>query len=154
MIQRIQTLYLLIADLLIGILFFVPFAEMTSNQGRLFLFNLSGIISEGDLNGTVSQKSWPLFILAGLIVVVLSFIILQYKNRPRQKQLSFMALFLILGLAASIYFSVVKCTNLLGGHYSMKIYFLLPLVAAVFVYLAIRAIAKDEHLVKSIDRIR
>jgi hypothetical protein len=154
MIQRIQTLYLLIADLLIATLFFVPFAEMSGNQGRLFLFNLSGIISEGAANGNISQKSWPLFILACLILVFLSYIIFLYKNRMRQKRFAYLAIFLLIGFTASIYFSVWKCSNLLGGNYSIKIYFTFPLIAAVFVYLAIRGIARDEQLVKSIDRIR
>ena len=154
MIQRIQTLYLLIADLLIAVLFFVPFAEMMSNQGRSFLFNLSGIVSETDASGTISQKSWPLFVLTGLIVVLLIYVIFQYKNRVRQKQLSYLTIFLLIGLTATIYFTVWKCTNMLGGNYSMKIYASFPLVAVIFVFLAIRGITKDEHLVKSINRIR
>jgi hypothetical protein len=154
MIQRIQTLYLLIADLLIGVLFFVPFAEMMSNQGRSFLFNLSGIVSEAEASGTISQKSWPLFVLTCLIFALVIYIIFQYKNRVRQKQLSYLTIFLLIGLTATIFFSVWKCTNMLGGNYSMKIYAAFPLVAVVFVYLAIRGISKDEHLVKSIDRIR
>jgi uncharacterized membrane protein len=154
MIQRIQSLYLLIADLLIAFLFFVPFAEMMSNQGRSFVFNLSGIVSDADANGIISQKSWPLFILTCLIFALLIYVIFQYKNRVRQKQLSYLTILLLIGLTATIYFSVWKCTNMMGGNYSMKIYAAFPLVAVVFVSLAIRSISKDEHLVKSIDRIR
>ena len=154
MIQRIQTLYLFIADLLIATLFFVPFAEMTGNQGRLFLFKLTGIVAEGNANGTLVQQSWPLFILSFLIMLILTYSIFQYKNRPRQKQLSYLNIPLLLAFTASIYFSVWKCSNLLGGNYSMKIYFTFPLIAVILICLAIRGISRDEHLVKSIDRIR
>lgn len=154
MIQRIQTLYLLAADLLIAILFFVPFAEMYGKGNKLFLFYLSGIISEGTGKGEVIQKSWPLLFLTCLVLLLVNLVIVQYKNRPRQINLSWLTIVLLLGLSSSIYFSVWKCNSLLGGNYSMKISFTFPLVAAVFVLLAIRSISKDEKLVKSIDRIR
>ncbi len=154
MIQRIQTLFLLIADLLIAILFFVPFAEMYGKGSKLFLFYLSGIISEGTDKGEVIQKSWPLLFLACLILVLVNLVIIQYKSRQRQINLSLLTIVLLLGLFSSIYFSVWECNSLLGGNYSMKISFTIPLIAAIFVYLAIRRIKKDEKLVKSIDRIR
>jgi hypothetical protein len=154
MIQRIQTLYLLIADLLIVVLFFVPFAEMYGKGNKLFLFYLSGIVSEGTGKGEVIQKSWPLLFLTCLVLVLVNLVIIQYKNRPRQISLSWLTIILLLGLFSSIYFSVWKCNSLLGGNYSMKISFTFPLIATVFVFLAIRSIAKDEKLVKSIDRIR
>ncbi len=154
MIQRIQTLYLLIADVLIGLIFFLPFAEMAGKGSKLFLFYLSGIVSEGDANGLIEQKSWPLFILACVIMALLTLIILQYKNRSRQKSLSYLTVILLVGLTASLYSSIWKCNQSLGGSYSMKISFTFPLIAAVLVLLAIRAIVKDERLVKSIDRIR
>ncbi len=154
MIQRLQTLYLLIADLLIGLLFFIPFAEIAGLEGKLFLFYLSGIVSEGGSNGIIEQKSWPLFVLAIIAMVLLTLTIFQYKKRTCQIRISYITVFLLLGLFSSIYFSTWKCNQILGGTYSMKISFTFPLIAAVFVYLAIRGIAKDEHLVKSIDRIR
>ncbi|MEI6274860.1 MAG: DUF4293 domain-containing protein [Prolixibacteraceae bacterium] len=154
MIQRIQTLYLLIADLLIASLFILPFAEMSGKGGKLFLFFLSGITSEEPGQGEVIQKSWPLLVLTCLILVLLSLTIVQYKNRTRQIKLSWLTVVLLLGLVSSIYFSVWKCNGLLGGEYSMKISFTFPIIAAIFVYLAILSIAKDEKLVKSIDRIR
>jgi CDP-diglyceride synthetase len=154
MIQRIQTLYLLIADLLIAILFFVPFAELYGNGGKIFIFYLTGIISEGADKAEVIQRSWPLFLLTCMVLGFLNLVIFQYKKRERQIKLAWVTVILLLGLMTSVYFSVWKCQNLFGGNYSMKIFFTFPLIAAIFVYLAIRSIAKDERLVKSINRIR
>ena len=154
MIQRIQTLYLFIADLLVAMLFFVPFAEMSGKGGSLYRFDVSGVISEGAAGGEIMQRSWPVLILTCLILILLNLIIFQFKKRVRQMKLSYFTIFLLIGLTALIYFYVWKSNDLMGGSYSLKIFFTFPLIASVFVYLAIRGIAKDELLVKSIDRIR
>ncbi len=154
MIQRIQSLYLLIADVLIGLMFFMPFTGMAGKDGKLFLLYLSGIVTEGAANGNLEQKSWPVFILACVVMILLTMAIFQYKKRTRQLSISYITVILLVGLFSSIYFTSWKCNQILGGTYSMKMSFTFPIIAAVFVYLAIRGIAKDERLVKSIDRIR
>jgi hypothetical protein len=154
MIQRLQTLYLLIADVLIAIMFFVPFTQMYGNGGKLFLFYLSGITGEGTDQGEIMQKSWPLLILTCLILVLLTLVIFLYKNRKLQIKICYLTIVLLLGLLSSIYFTIWKCNSLLGGDYSLKISFSFPLIATLLVFLAIRGIAKDDKLVKSIHRIR
>ena len=154
MIQRIQTLYLFIADLLVAILFFVPFAEISGKEGSLYRFDVLGVICEGATGGAIMQLSWPVLLLACLILILLNLTIFQFKKRVRQMKLSYFTIFLLIGLTALIYFYVWKSSSLMGGSYSLTIFFIFPLIASVFVYLAIRGIAKDELLVKSIDRIR
>ncbi len=154
MLQRIQTLYLLIADLLVVALFFVPFAEIPGKEGSLYQFDLSGVISRGTAGSPMMHSSWPVLILACLILILINLTILQFKNRMRQMKLSYFTIVLLIGLTALIYYYVWKSSNLMGSSYSLKIFFTFPLIASVFVYFAIRGIAKDELLVKSIDRIR
>lgn len=154
MIQRIQSLYLLIAAVFVAVLFFVPLAGLSGKEGNLFLVYLSGVVTEGSANGTITQKSWPLFIYAILVLAMLVYTIFRYGNRMLQIRLSYIAIILLVVLAALIYFYVWNSQNSLGGISSLKVYFSFPLVSAVFVYLAVRGIAKDEKLVKSIDRIR
>lgn len=154
MLQRIQTLYLFVADLLVAILFFVPFAEMAGKEGSLYRFNISGVIAEGVAGGAIMQRPWPMLILTSLVLILLNLIIFQYKNRVRQMKLSYFMIFMLIGLTSLIYLYVWKYNDIMGGTYSLKIFITFPLIASVFVYLAIRGIAKDELLVKSIDRIR
>lgn len=154
MIQRIQTLYLLIADLLVATLLFLPLAEMVDKQGILYQLNVAGVMRDGVADGGELLSTWPLFSLAGLTIIVIALIIFQFKNRERQRRLSYIVLFLLLSLTAVIYYYIWQYNNTLGGEYSLKVFSSFPLVAAVFVYLAIRGIVKDDNLVKSIDRIR
>ena len=154
MIQRIQSLYLLIAAVFVGVLFFVPVAELSGKEGKLFLVYLSGVVSEGTANGAAMAKTWPLLIIACLVLIFLVTTIFRYGKRVHQIKLCYLAIADLILLAGLIYFYVWKSQNDLGGIFSLKIYFTFPFMAAVFVYLAIKGIAKDEKLVKSIDRIR
>ena len=153
MIQRIQTLYLLIADLLIAMLFFFPFAELADKSGSIYQFNVFGITKEGASTATI-QTLWPVFVLVCLVLIILNLIIVNYKRRTTQIKLSYVAIFLMVCLTGLFYFYLSSATNSFGGTNSFKIYASFPLEAAIFVYLAIRGIVKDENLVKSIDRIR
>lgn len=152
MIQRIQTLYLFIADLLIASLFILPLAEFAGKDGRLFLLTINGVFSDG--NRDIISRSWPLLILVCLILILVTVAIFQYKNRIRQINISYLTVLLLIGLIAAIIFFIWRNNTILEGAYALKIYFTFPLISAIFIFLAIRGIAKDEHLVKSIDRIR
>jgi len=154
MIQRIQTLYLLVAALLVAALFFVPFAELMVRDGNLYQFDIFGIFQEGDNGGTSLINTWPVTVLVCLSVIMLILTILMYKNRPRQVTFSYSTIGLILSFQGLINFYAWSGNNILGETYSLRIYAGLPLVAVIFVFLAIRGIKKDENLVKSIDRIR
>jgi len=154
MIQRIQTLYLFVADLLIAVLFFVPFAEIAGKDGNLYLLNISGIVPVGTTGRPLLPGYWSVTVLVSLVLILLSLIIFQFKNRISQIRLSYVTLLILLGLTALLYFFVWRSNSLFGNGYSLKIFITFPLIAVVCVYLAIRGIVKDEKLVKSIDRIR
>ncbi|HWS00005.1 MAG TPA: DUF4293 domain-containing protein [Prolixibacteraceae bacterium] len=154
MIQRIQTLYLFIAGLLVAMLFFLPLAEMVDKQGILYQLNVAGVTRDGAGDGGEVISALPLISLVCLVVVITMLTIFQFKNRVRQIRLSYLALFLMMALTAVISLYIWQYKNTLGGEYSLKVFASFPLVSAVLVYLAIRGIVKDENLVKSIDRIR
>ena len=154
MIQRIQTLYLAIAELLIAMLFIVPLADLSGKEGNLYALKLTGITPENSLSGQIDLSTLPLLLFICLIVVLLILIIFQYKSRSRQIKLSYLAGSLLIILNIAVYFYAWKASEILGGSFSIKLYFSFPVVAAIFIYLAIKGIEKDEHLVKSIDRIR
>jgi ABC-type Na+ efflux pump permease subunit len=147
MIQRIQSVYLFISIVLTGLLFLLPFAEI-AQDGAIYLFNFKGILL-GDVlkvNGVVIP------VLLVVIMALHGLAIFSYKNRPRQTRLvvfAIVALVALIGLF--IYFTYLSFS---GALVSFKFGAVLPLVAIVVDYLAIRAIGKDEALIRSIDRIR
>ncbi len=154
MIQRIQTLYLLISELLVAILFFVPLAEIAGKEGSIFRFNLKGIYPEGVENPEIIYGSWPVMLMSILTLFLLFFVITQFKNRIRQMRLATVSIFLLIGLFGLIFFYAWKSAQIIDGAYSLTLYSAFPIIAAILVYLAIRAIGRDEFLVRSIDRIR
>lgn len=147
MIQRIQTLYLLVSAILIAFLFVLPFAEIM-NDGAIYLFDYKGI----SLDGGVKEDGMSIAVLIGIILGLHGFAILSYKNRIRQMRVIVFTILIMLGLFGMFFFFTYYSFS--GAKVSFKIGMVFPLVAIVLDYLAIRAIGKDEALIRSIDRIR
>jgi len=147
MIQRIQTLYLLISAILVGLLFILPFAEIIDKEA-IYIFNYQGIL----LNGSLKENGIAISILISIILGLHGFAILNYKNRIRQMRVIVFSILLMIGLFGLFFFFTYYTFN--GAQISYKISMAFPLVAIIIDYLAIRGIGKDEALIRSIDRIR
>jgi hypothetical protein len=147
MLQRIQTVYMLISAMLIGFLFALPFAEIAAND-KLYLFNIKGIIHSGDL----MHNGAPIAILVGIILILHVIALFIYKKRILQIRILVFSILLMLGLFGMFYFFTYYSFK--GAAVSFNIPVAFPLVAIILDYLAIRNIGKDEALIRSIDRIR
>jgi len=149
MIQRIQSLYLLLATLLYILLFFFPFAEYTT-AGKTYELTVLGVM-DGD---AVYQRGE--LILAGVILLmVFPFtIIFLYKKRMLQSRLTAICLLLNVGLIAGMFFYSDSIANKLeaSAHYTYSTY--IVMVPLIFLWLANRAIRKDELKVRAADRLR
>lgn len=111
------------------------------------------------LNGealSLSLLQLPPWIYNLIVIAVLVACIAMFKNRKRQMVLGRLSYLLILGFLVFLYFAsdalvdAVTATEPIA--YGAGIYF--PVMALVFVFLANRAIKKDEALVRSLDRLR
>ncbi len=137
MIQRIQTVYLLIALVISGILPYM-FPLWTMSDGKEFHF--------------MSDSTYT--ILFGLTTTLTLVSIMYFKKRQHQfvlNRLSIILNLILLGLF------VYRSLNLSGETLAVSekgIGMFLPIVAIVFLALANKAIKKDEDLVKSADRLR
>ena len=137
MIQRIQTIYLLLAFVATGILPFV-FPLWALNDGKEYFFMSNQIY----------------VILFGLSTALTVWSIISYNKRQNQfviGRLNMILNLILLGLF------VYRSLNLSGetNNVSEKgIGMFLPIVAIVLLVLANKAIKKDEDLVKSVDRLR
>ncbi|WP_348799604.1 DUF4293 domain-containing protein [Flavobacterium adhaerens] len=137
MIQRIQTIYLLLTFLLVGILPFV-FPLWTLADGKSYFFMQNQLYA----------------ILFGLSTAISIYSIISFKKRQTQfvaNRLNIILNLILIGLF--VYHSL----NLSGGTATVSekgIGMFLPILAIVFLVLANKAIKKDEDLVKSVDRLR
>lgn len=147
MIQRIQSVYLLVSTLLLGLLFLLPFAEIVKD-GAIYAFNFKGIL----LDGAVQQSGVAISVFIVVLMALHGFAISSFKNRKRQKMIVIYTILMLLALFGLFIFYTYLSFN--GAQIGLKIGAILPLVAIVIDYLAIRAIDKDEALIRSIDRIR
>ena len=125
----------------------MPIAEI-AKDGAVYLFNFKGI----SLNGALKENGIAISVLLVVIMILHGLAIFSYKNRKRQVQFVFFAILSILILlGVFIFFTYISFS---GALISFKIGAVLPLVAVVIDLMAIRAINKDEALIRSIDRIR
>jgi len=136
MIQRIQTIYLLLAAAVSG--------------GLIFVFNLWTTTE----NIKFFAKDDDIYLGMFLGSALLSFIaIFMYTNRKSQFVVGRLNILLNLILLG---FFVYQSLNVSGeANVSEKgIGMLLPILSIVLLVLANKAIKKDEDLVKSVDRLR
>lgn len=136
MLQRIQTVYLLIAGI--------------ASAGLIFVFNLWTTKEGVQLFAQQELLYFGLFLGSALLSLISIFM---FKNRKSQfmlGRLNIILNFILLGLF------VYQSLNLSGeANVSEKgIGILLPIFSIVFIALANKAIKKDEDLVKSVDRLR
>ena len=150
MIQRIQSLWLLLATASTAIMFFLPLAEISTADAEVYSLNFFSIKTVTD--STVVHTAYSLSGLVG-IVTFLSFIcVFLFKKRNLQMRICMFNSLLIIGIIAlTAYFTyfVVKDSEALPG-----IAATFPLIAFIFTLMARRAVKKDEELVSSVDRIR
>ena len=154
MIQRIQSIYLLISIILLALLFSNPLAEIAVVEDLILVFNFNSIKSTGD-NGFQTISTWPVTVLL-VSVILLGFIaIFMYKNRILQIRLCVFKILLTFGLAGMIYF-LTKTTvkQLEADHFAFLWPVIIPYISIVLTYLAVKRIQKDEKLVRDYDRIR
>lgn len=154
MIQRIQTVYLLLAVVAMALLFAFKIAEVSTDTGVAVL-TAYGATANGDALA-LEILVLPPWIFTALITVVLAACIASFKNRKRQMVLGRLSYLLILGFLVYLYFAADSMADALKTtdaiRYGAGIY--LPVAAIAFVFLANRAIKKDEDLVRSLDRLR
>ncbi|QTD37115.1 DUF4293 domain-containing protein [Polaribacter batillariae] len=143
MIQRIQTIYLLLASAISGGLIFV-FDLWENLKKEVFAFDLLN-------SDSFSLKVIPiLFLISAILTFVAIFL---YKNRKLQFVIGRLAILInLILLGLSIYLSL----NLSGETAVSEkgIGMFIPILAILLIVLANKAIKKDEDLVKSVDRLR
>ncbi len=157
MIQRIQTVYLLLAVAALGAMFYFPLATFIGGDKDQLIMYIYELVSKvPDSSPAVPS----FFIYPGLALVSLSLLfsfiaIFLFKNRKMQLKLVRLVVILILGfIAAFFFYYAVELEKISGISATYEIGAYLPLVAFVFLVLAYRGIMSDEKLIRSSERLR
>ena len=146
MIQRKQTLFLLIAFVLTIVCSCCQIGSLVSDMSSVDLYNLWLV----DEMGQHSFSSWPLLavlILASLLSLVTIFL---YRKRKLQAQLCLLHMLLLV----LWYVVLAVLPQSLGGSLVLAWPAVLPAVAIILSFMARKGVLADEKLVRSLDRIR
>lgn len=135
MIQRIQTIWLLLAA--------------TASLLSLKFSFYSGIKENNVFTQLNGLSVFALLILSVAVALLALATIFLFKNRKLQMQLSLLG-FLLQVIAVVVYFLEIK--KFVEGNYALTA--VLTLMIPVFFILAWMGIRKDEKLIKSMDRLR
>ena len=157
MLQRIQTIYIILFCAVLFAASFLPFASIVLENQSTYNFFPIGWQSQSSLEGF---KVYPFY--SGYLVGVAFGILMLVNFRKRQKQLRYgmLSYFFVLITLIYMFLEVSSAEEFLLGNenislqsnYSYSMYLLVGCLPIIF--LANRAIKKDEKLVSSLDRLR
>lgn len=151
MIQRIQSLFLLIAAVLLVAMYWFPLAGFTEG-GLIYKLFVCRFLHPETGNALISTL--PLAVLPCLSALLSLIIIFKFKSRVLQMRLCKLVLLILFTtlLVEAIYFFRIGQQLKVSGDPAFGA--IIPLVAFGFVLMALRSIKKDEKLIRSADRIR
>ena len=151
MIQRLQSLYLAVAALLVAALFFLPIGNYLLPDKSVISLHHDGITEHGALNIASSLVT----IMLSITIVYTLISIFLFSNRRLQMKICLGGIVIDVLLCCTILYVFFTLGSEIPGSKSMiRLTQMFPLMAAVLQYMAYVAIQKDEDLVQSADRIR
>ena len=154
-IQRWQSVLLLIATVMMGIFTFLSLGQIQLPEYTLNFTTLGFCIEGKATNGAPSgfvAHTWVLFILS-LMSCILPFInIFLFKNLPLQKRICIIEILFIVVIAAiGCYCGYCAIPE---GEISWSSMIIAPLLAFVATVMAYNRINSDQRKLRSLDRLR
>ena len=145
MIQRIQSLFYLLAGFSFAGLFKFPFATSAVSIPEYLSDQVYNVMDHIVLIG-----------LTGIGVLVSLIAIFMYNNRPLQMRLGLLAIVvsILIPLVAFILIYVEKTASTDTAQIDDGIGLYLPILSIIFAVVANRFVKKDHKLVRSMDRLR
>lgn len=161
MIQRVQSIFLLIAIIIPIVLIFLPLGYLTTD-GAQYVYN-SISLKENIPDGTSVIRLYYLAFCLFLTSCLSGLALFMFKNRVKQMQVVsltmivfLITLMLILWVCPDIVFKKffgARMEDFIFTFNSVPLIILI-VIEAVCLFLANRFIKKDEELVRSADRLR
>jgi hypothetical protein len=155
MIQRIQSVFLLAASLLFFFLLYYPIAEIVTAEQELIVMNFLRFEAVNPSAGFESFDILPLTILLFTIMLLGIITIFLYKKRTMQMRFCMFNILLMFGLVGLIYYYSKIAPMGVEREESIILWpVVVPFISAILTFLAMKAIQKDDALIKSLDRLR
>lgn len=156
MIQRVQSIYLFLAALAIMALYLFPLIHTVNINGTISNVSVQGVYQELADGRAFSIEFIAIKILTAPVALLPLAIIFFYKKRKQQIALCYSTILVIMGFSFWIAQTVkgVVPGGLQIEFSNMGIGMFLSSIAIILVIFALKAIQRDEKLVKSADRLR
>lgn len=150
MLQRIQTVYLLLASALMLVAAITPLATFYLN-GHPVVFEAIGLYQGKEM----LSSTWGLFALGAISSLIALLTVFLYKTRMLQIRLTVFNIIVMVGFYAYLAFLMFRVNPESGLQFhKIGVGIIMPIIAIIFSYLAIRKIGADEILVRSLNRLR
>jgi len=155
MIQRVQSIYLLLAGLAIFALFLFPLAHGVYINTIPSTIKITGVYQDAGGREAHMQTFTALIAATAVVGILPLILIFLYKNRKQQITLCYLYILVIIGFS---FWMVQTIKSVTGGltltTSNFGIGALLSSISIVFVLVAVKSIRNDEKLIKSADRLR
>lgn len=154
MIQRIQTLYLLIALLLMVSMFFFDSVQMITPEGDQFMLSLTGYFTMLDGERVMEHRQHGLSFMGAVMTLLTLATLLLYKKRVIQMRFCLYNIVMGIGLFLIMMLQIFPAKNAMHAELFLKLPFVFPPIFAILSWLSFRGVRNDHLLVTSIDRLR
>jgi hypothetical protein len=155
MLQRIQSVYLLLVFLFAILFAVLPLAHFSGGEPMLSLKLITYISFFSETAFSLIWTGWVLIVVWASCLLLTVFMTFQYRKRLFQIKLGKLNMLLHVGLILVTFFFLDGLRNQPDSielTYGAGVLF--PIISLIFILMAIKAIKKDEALVRSADRIR
>jgi len=151
MIQRIQSVFLIISAVAIVLLYFFPLAVIGGHEDGATLF--IGTVALND-SAKVIVNAWPLRALCSIILILTLLSLFLYKRRVLQMRLTIYNMVLTFGMIGLGIFYLIQGRNLHGGDIQAQFFSIMPIISLILSYLAWRGIRRDYLMLSAVERLR
>ncbi|HOB84591.1 MAG TPA: DUF4293 family protein [Bacteroidales bacterium] len=153
MIQRIQSVYLLLTTILAGLFLTGNFFGLFGSSGQEFVMNIRGIFEvTAEKDDVQVAGAVPVLSIAILIPLLSVISLLLFRTRKRQLLSVLVLIILDLLLMGTLIYYIISFRD--GKDLIPEWRLLIPLINLILFVMAYIAIRKDENLVRSYDRLR
>ena len=152
MIQRIQSVYFLLAGILPAFTFCVPLAKYLDQNGEV-VYDLNSVALTS-LTGGETSTPWGMMVFAITSIVMAFVCLLSFKNRRMQIAWSNILLTVILLFALTYVAYGYSYGTIHEVRFLPTWGIVFPVLSFLLALLGRRGVHKDEELVRAADRIR
>lgn len=154
MLQRIQTIYLLLAVALCFACLCLPVGSLVANDNAETVAVMYNLWVSVMPNHEHVFAPWVLFVLLVIVTTGYATSTFLFKHRPVQARLTMLCCLLLIGWYAVYGFFIYSFCDRFEASFLPTPWAAFPAVACIAGYLAFRGIIRDEALVRSLDRLR